>query len=115
MNMAEPSTIKCKICGEGQDPTDFPLTARFDSDQRVCYLCILPTHKYKDDEGNWKKCVIYFINPTTPEKIDVRDIETGTVHTIPVADVKKYDPVKKKKKKKKKYRINNKIHMYKIK
>ena len=90
--MAEPSTMICKKCGEGHDPGDFPLSARFDNNQQICYLCINPTHKYKNDNGNWKKCVIYFINPTTPETIDVRDVEIGTTHTIPVADVKPYDP-----------------------
>ena len=47
---------------------------------------------WRECESNWRECVVYFINPETPETIDVRDTETGTTHAIPMADVKPCDP-----------------------
>ena len=85
----------CNICKEGHDPSAFPLAARFDNNQQISYLCLDPTPKYKDSEGNWKKCVMQFINPVTPETVDTRDLEGGTTHTKPTADVKTYNPEEK--------------------
>ena len=89
--MAGVSTLTCNVCGDGYDQSDFPLAARFDASQRTCHICLEPTHKYKNNEGTWKKCVIYFIDPNSLDTVKVRDLEGGTIHTIPANDVKTYN------------------------
>ena len=89
--MVEPTTITCEECGDGADPSLFPLTAVYQRSSRIYSNCIEATHQFQNRNNEWKPCVIYAINPKKPGKLDVRDLETAQIITVTQARIREYE------------------------
>ena len=90
--MAEPTTIVCIECGDGADPSQFPLEALYLKKSQICMNCIKPTHEYCNQNNQWKTCVIYSINSRLPEELEVRDVTSAEIYTIRKERIRAYDP-----------------------
>ena len=46
--MAEPTTLVCIKCGDGGDPSQFPLEAIYLKSAQICTNCMTSTHQYRN-------------------------------------------------------------------
>ena len=89
--MTEPTTIVCLQCGDGADPSQYPLEALYQKAARICPAYMDPTHQFRDQDNKWKPCILHAIDPRKPGQLEVRNLENAQIITVSETRMREYD------------------------